>query len=238
MSGEQIETIQEYRDLRKCSESENYSEAIDRHEAAYPARWPIEFREFRGLNEDDQREFWAHLGAKAPLWRFSECLGWVESHERTYPMVLAMAAAHRMAARRLCIFLDTWSMCDDTRPHWSWLAEMPRSTRTQVDITEFLEPEARDWFNAAPAEITVYRGCEAGQERGLSWTFDQLIATGFAHGKRYFSKNPTLVHAVIPKRHVFAVILDRSEKEIVLDPRRLCRVRKAAIEQSSMWGAL
>jgi hypothetical protein len=115
---------------------------------------------------------------------------------------------------------------------------MLRSVRTQVDITEFLEPEARNWFNAAPAEITVYRGCQAGRERGLSWTFDQSIATGFAHGKRFPNRNPTLVTAVIPKQHVFAVILDRSEKEIVLDPRRLRRVRKEAIEQSPMWDSI
>jgi len=115
--------------------------------------------------------------------------------------------------------------------------EQIETARTQVDVTELLEPEASDCFQAAPAEITVYRGCEAGRERGLSWTFDPSIATKFAHGKRVPNANPTLVTAVIPKQHVFAVILDRSEKEIVLDPRRLRRVRKEAIEQSPLWGS-
>jgi hypothetical protein len=230
------DTLQEYRDLRACFEP--YSrEAIDRHEAAYPAPRPVTFGEFWDLTEADWMKLWIDLGADAPLWQISECLGWVGSYERPYSMVLAMAGAHRTPARQLCIFLDTWSMCDATRPYWSQIAGELRSVRTRVDITEFLEPEARTWFDAAPAEITVYRGCQTGRERGLSWTFDQSIATGFAHGKRLPNPTPTLVTAVIPKQHVFTVVLGRSEKELVLDPRRLRQVRKEVIEQSPMWAA-
>jgi hypothetical protein len=229
------DTLQEYRDLKACFEP--YSrEAIDRHEAAYPTSRPVTFREFRGLSEADRMKFWIDLGADAPFWQISECLVWVGSHHRTEPMLLTMAGAHRTAERQLCIFLDTWSMCDATRPYWSQIAGELRSARAQVDITEFLEPEAHAWFSAAPAEITVYRGCQAGRERGLSWTIDQSIAIEFAHGKRLPNRTPMLVTAVIPKEHVFAVVFDRSEQELVIDPRRLRQVRKEAIEQSPTWG--
>jgi hypothetical protein len=88
-----------------------------------------------------------------------------------------------------------------------------------------LRPAARAWFDTLPPMITVYRGSQRGRERGLSWTTDCTVAEGFAQVKRCINSEPTLCTAQIPKRHVFAVFLDRNEREIVLDPRRLRRLQ-------------
>jgi hypothetical protein len=67
----------------------------------------------------------------------------------------------------------------------------------------------------------VYRGCERGRERGLHWTTDRAVAEKFAGGRRCINPHPTLVQALIPKRHILAVFVNREENEIVVDPRRL-----------------
>jgi hypothetical protein len=78
------------------------------------------------------------------------------------------------------------------------------------------------------AEIAIYRGCQRGRERGLSWTTDIKVAEGFAAGKRCINSMPTLVTAVIPKAYVFGVFIERKESEITIDPRRLRRLQAKA----------
>jgi hypothetical protein len=78
------------------------------------------------------------------------------------------------------------------------------------------------------AEIAIYRGCQRGRERGLSWTTDIKVAEGFAAGKRCINSMPTLVTAVIPKAYVFGVFIERKENEITIDPRRFRRLQAKA----------
>jgi hypothetical protein len=162
---------------------EGYREARKRLEGTYPAHWPMTIGEFFDLSEDERARFSRYLGAEGPLWQIGEYLFWFDSHNRTLPLFKVMLSAVEQQ-RRLCIFLDNWDGCDATRSYWYWLAKILRGARAEADITEMLEREARAWFDAAPDDIAVYRGCEAGRERGLSWTFDQSIATQFAHGRR------------------------------------------------------
>jgi hypothetical protein len=75
----------------------------------------------------------------------------------------------------------------------------------QAALPDFLDPEARKFFDALPDTALVWRGCEKGRERG---------------GQRVGNMRPTLVQALIPKPHIFAVFLNRDESEIVLDPQR------------------
>jgi hypothetical protein len=125
----------------------------------------------------------------------------------------------------LAIFLNMGNACDAP---WVWrglLGGMLRECRVKVDLAELLRAEERSWWATLPPLIEVYRGCEKGRVRGLHWTTDRTVAEGFAHGKRCYNRHPTLVRAVIPKPHVFALFLDRQEHEIVLDPRRLRQLR-------------
>jgi hypothetical protein len=146
------------------------------------------------------------------------------SYERTAALVLVMARAPT-PAESLRTFLDFGDLCD--APWWnrSYLADELRQACAQVDLADFLGPAERRFFDSLPSVVTVWRGCEQGRERGLSWTTDRATAEGFARGKRYINKNPTLVRAEIPKRHIFAVFVGRNESEIVVDPRRLRKLR-------------
>jgi hypothetical protein len=64
----------------------------------------------------------------------------------------------------------------------------------------------------------------------LYWTTDRAVAEGFAIGKRYRNRVPTLVHAEIPKPHIFAVFVNREERDIVLNPRRLRKLSAAPLD--------
>jgi len=97
-----------------------------------------------------------------------------------------------------------------------------------------LEADELAFYDALPETIAVWRGCEAGRERGLSWTIDRSVAEGFAIGKRCINRVPTLVRADIPKQHVFAVFSSRNEHEITLDPRRLRRLTKEALSSEQI----
>jgi hypothetical protein len=125
---------------------------------------------------------------------------------------------------RLSLFLAHWDHCDAPWIWRSYLAEQLRYTLTHVSLADCLSEEVRAWFNSFPPEIEIYRGCQRGRERGLSWTVDMKVAQGFARGKRCYNSVPTLVSALIPKQHVFGVFPDRNESEIVVDPRRLRRL--------------
>jgi hypothetical protein len=47
---------------------------------------------------------------------------------------------------------------------------------------EFLSAEARTAYDALPDPVNVFRGCPREQVLAITWTTDQEIAAGFAHG--------------------------------------------------------
>jgi hypothetical protein len=93
---------------------------------------------------------------------------------------------------RLALFLEWWTVCDAP---WKWrslLAKELRYTLRHVRLVDILSNEARAWFDSLPPEIELYRGCERGRERGLSWTADINVALKFAWGRRCTNHVPTL----------------------------------------------
>jgi hypothetical protein len=124
------------------------------------------------------------------------------------------------------VFLEWGNMCD--APWWqrTIIAERLRWALSEINVADFLACDARAFYDALPPIVSVWRGCERGRERGLSWTTDRAVAEGFAEGKRCVNKSPILVRADIPKQHLFAVFIDRSESEIIVDPRRLRKLQK------------
>jgi hypothetical protein len=135
------------------------------------------------------------------------------SVERSEALVLALMRAST-PTETIRLFLEWGNMCD--APWWNrtHIVDSLRPALRDVALADFLEPRARAFYDALPAAIPIWRGCERGRERGLHWTTDRLIAEGFARGKRCFNKCPTLVSAIVPKRHVFAVFVDRDENEV------------------------
>lgn len=150
-------------------------------------------------------------------------LGFCSSYARPAQLVQEMLGAPA-PAEAVRLFLEWGSLCDAPWPYRSDFAGILRDALRHVRLADVLPPADREWFLALDPVTTVYRGCQSGRERGLSWTADLKVATGFAVGRRCINAQPKLVTAQIPKEHVFAVFLDRSESEIVLDPRRLRRL--------------
>jgi hypothetical protein len=162
---------------------------------------------------------------KMSMYAAQEALYWANSYQRPRALSHAMINERDHGAR-LALFLEHWSTCDAP---WGWrscFAKELRYTLLHVSLAECLSDEAREWFDALPAQINIYRGCQLGRERGLSWTTDIDVALGFAQGKRCTNSLPTLMMATIPKQHVFGVFIERNESEVVVDPRRLRQLRK------------
>jgi hypothetical protein len=165
-----------------------------------------------------------YLAREAPISDVEDYLGYFDSHKRTERLVRVMTMM-TAADRQLRIFLAMGSVCDAPWHFRRHLAGLLRRARAKVELSEVLEPAALKWHDALPATVEVNRGCERRRERGLSWTTDRTVAEGFAQGKRWVNRWPTLARAQVLKQHIFAVFVDRKESEIVLDPRGLQRLQ-------------
>jgi hypothetical protein len=76
------------------------------------------------------------------------------------------------------------------------------------------------------APLTVYRGAEPGNERGLSWSRDRDIAAWFADRIVKVMKRPAgLWETTVPPRHVLGFFDDRNEQEVIVNPFGLNRAR-------------
>lgn len=74
-------------------------------------------------------------------------------------------------------------------------------------------------FDSLPETITVYRGIQKdATTNALSWTLDKNVAKWFANR---FNNNGAVVEATINKKHVFAYINGRNEKEVVVNYKKL-----------------
>jgi hypothetical protein len=167
---------------------------------------------------------WRHLVTEASLDEVSHYLGTFGSYARTEAMTyLVMTSSPQ---RSLEIFLSWANACDAPWANRFYLAEALRGAIIKVPLIDLLEPPERAFYSALPDLVPVWRGCERGRVRGLSWTTDRTVAEGFALGKRCRNAYPTLMHAEIPKRHIFGVFLNRKESELALDPRRLRNLRQ------------
>jgi hypothetical protein len=161
-------------------------------------------------------------------------LGSCNSYERTRELWLSMVIT-RSPRERISLYLD-WANCCDA-PWWyrGDFVEMLRDALRQVPLREVLPLEERAWFDAMGPSIQVFRGCEAGRVRGLSWTTDIQVARGFAAGKRCVNADPTIASALIPNEHVLALFLNRQENEVVVDPRRLRQLKVQPLEDKYRW---
>jgi hypothetical protein len=112
-----------------------------------------------------------------------------------------------------------------------------RKACAESTLLDLLSPAERAFYSALPSLIPVWRGCEGGRERGISWTTDRSVAEQFAWGKRCKNSQPTLVRAEIPKQHIFAVFVDRQESELAIDYRRLRRLLKTPPSSMPWWQA-
>jgi hypothetical protein len=151
------------------------------------------------------------------------------SYERPHQLWMEMLR-ERTARGRIALFLEWWNVCDAPWAYRGVFTKLLREALKEVALRGMLPKDDRDWFDGLPELIPIYRGGDIARERGLSWTTDENVARGFARGKRCINTFPTLLSAVIPKRHVFAVISGRNEHEIVVDYRRLRQLKELPCE--------
>lgn len=117
------------------------------------------------------------------------------------------------------IFILGWSECDDT---WSESLVLLRILHEHGSGAQFLQGEARSFYEGLPDLVPIFRGCSRQRLRGLSWTTNLEIAEGFARGHRNIRvPDPIVATAKIPKEAIFAVCVERGESELVINPRRL-----------------
>jgi hypothetical protein len=164
------------------------------------------------------------------LWTF-------DSYQRAEALWFAMVVAPS-GEQALRLFLDCGNMCDAP---WRWrsgLAGVLRSACAKAHMSHLLEPDARVFFDALPPLVPVWRGCEGGRERGISWTTERRVAEQFARGKRCINKVPTLVRAEIPKQHIFAGFVSRQEHEIAVDYRRLRKLSRETFDTAQPCNAV
>jgi hypothetical protein len=159
----------------------------------------------------------------------TEKLGDFDNYDRSIalPFVLSRSPGPADTAR---VYLQWGNVCDAPWAGRRVIADRLRDALREVGLRDLLGSDARAFYDSLPALIAVYRGCEKGRERGLHWTTDRAVAERFASGQRCFNRFPTLVRAVIPKQHVFAVFADREEIEVVVDPKRLRKIFATSLD--------
>jgi len=125
------------------------------------------------------------------------------------------------------VFLKIWSDCDDTWHLRKDLLLLFECYSEQVPAIRFANSEDRAFYESLPPKVAVYRGASRSRVRGLSWTTDRKIAEPFAHGHRGIRvPNAVVCSAEIDREAaLFFVSVSRGESEIVLNPRRLRRLR-------------
>ena len=84
---------------------------------------------------------------------------------------------------------------------------------------EIILDEDREWWDALPDQLKIYRGCDKFRTDGLSWTVDRKVAEGFADGHRGVqATDPVIASAKIQKSDVWFATNERQEQEIVWNP--------------------
>jgi hypothetical protein len=73
------------------------------------------------------------------------------------------------------------------------------------------------FYNSLPEKLQIFRGTDAGQPVGLSWTLELPVAESFAMGHRsLFNKRPMILRAIISKAEIALASNARKEREVVL----------------------
>ena len=77
-------------------------------------------------------------------------------------------------------FMETWSRCDDT---WDAQSRLRRAMKNaSMPAEDFFSDVQRNFFEALPAQVEVFRGCSEPRVRSISWTTDRALAEGLPAG--------------------------------------------------------
>jgi hypothetical protein len=69
--------------------------------------------------------------------------------------------------------------------------------------------------------VKVYRGTSRVRAAGISWTTSKDVAEAFARGHHgIVVPDPVIATAQVDKRDILAILVERKESEVLIDPRR------------------
>lgn len=107
--------------------------------------------------------------------------------------------------------------------HYLMLFQSPRSQRQCL-----MTAAERRKLDSMPDEFPVYRGYIGRRGKGLSWTIDQSKAEWFAQRFSLLTDlgKPRMMEGIAKKKDVLAYFNGRKEKEIVIDPEKVSRVKR------------
>ncbi len=77
----------------------------------------------------------------------------------------------------------------------------------------FMTEEELEVYNSFSHTLTVYRGCDNQNQRGLSYTLDKQKAEWFANR---FNKNGKVIEKTVFKSNIFAYLNRRDEEELII----------------------
>lgn len=124
------------------------------------------------------------------------------------------------------LFKLVWPTCDVTGPNAKIAAEYLNDCLSEVQLAEYLSQKERQWFEALPDNIRVYRGSDTQTLVGLSWTTSKETALQFALGHRcIFNETPVLLSGFIRKHHVLMADNSRNEFELLTDFKMVSQIR-------------
>lgn len=109
---------------------------------------------------------------------------------------------------------EIWTDSENIWQNKDEWAKLLSSKRTNKHL--FMDEDERDYFNALPDKVVIYRGCEEHNMDGMSWTLDREVAQMFAN--KYRSKTGIVRRRMVSKNKLFAYVDLRQEQELILLP--------------------
>jgi hypothetical protein len=158
--------------------------------------------------------------------KFSDFLMTFGGHEGAVAFAKIMPLLVSGSAEYWALLTERWTLLRVSHPDKRfWLRAWNAKNRSFA-----MNDEERAKFAWLPNEVTVYRGIDnrAGIN-GLSWTIDPQRAEFFASSSCAFDRvpyvfgvrEPFVVTGQCRKSDIFALLMDRDEDEVVIDPSKI-----------------
>ena len=112
----------------------------------------------------------------------------------------------------LTLLGEWWSGCENIEFHQGMLKAL---LGTRGPISEMMNAEEREQWDALPDELKCYRVCGKKYVSGPSWALDAEIARQFPKVNPFVAEEPLLLTGSVRKESVLAIKLDRTAPELI-----------------------
>ena len=108
---------------------------------------------------------------------------------------------------------EWWISCDSIGSFRTIFRSIFRKA-SQAQLQAMMTDEERERLKQLPDKIQAWRGCEAHDRTGLSFSLSQETARRFPFLRRYHAESPSLITASIPRKSA-VLKLEGGEDEII-----------------------